>query len=173
MRGIMKSQRYPGLASPGLADSDLLFPMVKLLSQGLLSQGLPALLGLLLISAFVGCGPPKAELIPARGVVTIDGKPAANISLQFLPDVPEGAKGSFPTSYGISAEDGSFELKTADNLDGAVPGPHKLILVDLDEERPEQGTERTRPIRLPQRYAVAGTQTAVVAKDQPIEIAIP
>jgi len=128
---------------------------------------------LLLSVAMIGCGPPKPVLIPASGKITIGGKPAANISLQFLPDVPEDAQGAFPTSYGISQEDGSFELKTADNLEGAVPGPHKLILVDMDEERPAQGAERTRPIRLPQRYTVAGTQTAVVEQDKPIEIAIP
>lgn len=130
-------------------------------------------LPLLCIVFLLGCGPQKPVLVPARGVITIAGKPAANISVQFLPDVAENAGGIFPTSYGISQADGSFELRTADDLEGAVPGPHKLILVDMDEERPEQGTERTRPIRLPQRYTVAGAATAVVEKDKTIEIVIP
>ncbi|HMP18647.1 MAG TPA: hypothetical protein PKD72_16595 [Gemmatales bacterium] len=130
-------------------------------------------IGVLATLFLAGCGPEPPVLIPAKGTITIGGRPAANISVQFLPDVKEDAPGNYPTSYGISLEDGSFELRTADNLEGAVPGLHKLILVDMDEERPEQGTERTRPIRLPQRYLVAGTATAIVEKDKPIEISIP
>jgi hypothetical protein len=136
-----------------------------------------AMVGIIWMSAlalpFTGCVEKGPELIPARGIVTIGGKPAANILLQFLPDVGEDAQGSWPTSYGTTAEDGSFELKTADGSVGAVPGPHKLILVDLEEERPAQGQERTRPIRLDASYAIAGTMSAVVEPDKTIEIVIP
>jgi hypothetical protein len=125
------------------------------------------------LSQMSGCGKKSPELVTAKGVVTIGGKPAANISVQFLPDVGEDRDGVWPTSYAITSDDGTFELRTADGQAGAVPGRHKLILVDVDEERPAQGQERTRPIRLDARYAIAGTVTAIVEADQLIEIVIP
>lgn len=135
---------------------------------------LPALtLICIFAAALAGCGAQEPVLLPAKGIVTIGGQPAGNISVQFLPDVGEDQRGVWPTSYGITAEDGTFDLWTSDNKEGAVPGRHKLILVDLDEERPEQGKERTRPVRLDGRYAVAGTMTATVEPDQLIEVAIP
>ena len=127
----------------------------------------------LFLVAVVGCGESGPELIPVNGKVTIKGKPAGNISLQFLPDVQEDAEGVWPSSIGLSKPDGTFELRTSDNRLGAVAGRHRLIVVDIDEERPEQGKERTKPIRLDSRYAIAGTISVDVQPGKPVEIAIP
>ncbi|MCS6864971.1 MAG: hypothetical protein RMJ56_12395, partial [Gemmataceae bacterium] len=95
--------------------------------------------GVLFTVAFLtlsGCGD-SVKLVPAEGIVKINGQPAANIAVQFLPDVTKGHTG--PTSYGTTNAEGKFQLKTYDGREGAVPGTHMVVLADLEEERPPQG----------------------------------
>ena len=140
----------------------------------MISRKYSSTLGFSLVAILIsGCGVDGPELIPVNGKVTIKGKPAGNISLQFLPDVQEDAGGVWPSSIGLSKPDGTFELHTSDNQLGAVAGRHRLIIVDIDEERPEQGKERTKPIRLDSRYAIAGTISVEVQPGKLVEIAIP
>ncbi len=103
----------------------------------------------------VGCSGKKTfKLVPAKGVVKIDGVPAANIMVQFMPDFL--AKNDGPTSQAISDENGQFILNTViDNQPGAVEGDHVVVLVDTEEERPAQGEEPTRPVRLSPKYTTA------------------
>lgn len=120
-----------------------------------------------------GCSKPGPKLVPAKGIITVKGKAAGGIAIQFLPDVKESADGVFPSSQAISKEDGSFELYTMDNQPGAVVGPHKIVLVDSEEERPEQGKAATKPPRIDPGYAVAGKLTATVTEGKLIELVIP
>jgi hypothetical protein len=138
-------------------------------------MNLPQCIGLTFLMAIVcvGCSEPGPKLVPAKGTITIKGKPAANISIQLLPNVKENTAGVWPSSQAISKEDGSFEMVTTDNQPGACPGEHKVILVDTEEERPAQGKERTKPVRIDSSYAVAGKLTVTVEEGKPIEIAVP
>jgi hypothetical protein len=106
----------------------------------------------LALLASVGCGS-SVKLVPAQGVVKINGQPAADISVQFLPDEMKGSRG--PTSAGVTDNEGKFVLKTFDGREGAVPGPHKVLLVDLREERAPQG-RASKPPRVDSRYSIAG-----------------
>jgi hypothetical protein len=129
--------------------------------------GLAAVLG-----AVAGCGE-SVKLVPAEGVLTINGQKAANVSIQFMPDVM--SKGNGPTSYAVTDADGKFRLKTYDGLDGAVAGPHLVVLVDLDEERTPQGKQPKRAFasRIDPKYAVADPKTglrAEVTGTAPIEL---
>ncbi|MCC6508696.1 MAG: hypothetical protein IT423_06295 [Pirellulaceae bacterium] len=133
---------------------------------------LVTLVGLFTAGGTLGCAKAAPVLIPAKGTISIKGKPAANISLQFLPDVKEGTACVFPSSTAISSADGSFELSTVDSQPGAVPGPHLVVLADLDEERPAQGKERTRPVRLDSRYSIAGSLKVSIEEGKPIVIDI-
>jgi len=118
-----------------------------------------ALAGLLALAA--GCSSePIVELAPAEGVVKINGQPAENIFVQFLPQVPEGAPA--PTSTGVSDGQGRFQMITGDGQPGAVVGPCKVILSDMDEERPEQGQPMTRPPRIPPDYSILNPRTMQV-----------
>lgn len=100
-----------------------------------------------------GCGK-SVKLVPAAGVLKINGKPAANVNVQFMPDSARGATG--PTSYATTGPDGAFALKTYDGQDGAVVGPHQIMLADLDEERPPQGRPPKNPPRLDTKYSIPG-----------------
>jgi hypothetical protein len=117
-------------------------------------------------AAAVGCGP-TVKLAPAGGVVLIDGKPAANVAVQFL---PQGVSG--PTSFGTTDEQGRFTLKTTDGADGAMVGKHKVTLVDLEEERVPQGQVAKKKPRLSDRYAIPtnGLDAEVTEGGKPIEL---
>jgi hypothetical protein len=126
-----------------------------------------ALVGLLPI----GCKP-QIKLVPASGTFTIGGKPAGNITVQFMPDVSQ--KNGGPTSYATTDAEGRFVLRTYDNRDGAVPGPHLVTAVDLDEERPAQGQERSRPVRLDAKYSMAAQGIRIsVEEGKPLTIDVP
>lgn len=99
-----------------------------------------------------GCSKePSYELVPAKGVIKIAGRPAANVMVQSMPDIM--AENNGPTSSGISNANGEFELKTTDQKPGAVPGKHIITLVDMDEERPEQGSPAAKPPRFDSKYS--------------------
>lgn len=123
----------------------------------------PAVSGAMFVVAVLalsGCGDNEAKVTPAEGVVKIGGKPAANLSIQFMPDVMKGAKG--PTSFATTDAEGKFRLKTYDGQDGAVVGSHTVVLADLEEERPPQGVPPKKQPRLDSKYQIAGQLHAEV-----------
>jgi hypothetical protein len=136
---------------------------------------LRAVAGAVLVCATLfmsGCGN-KVQLVPVDGVLKIGGKPAANISIQFLPDVVKGSGG--PTSYATTDADGKFRLKTYDGQDGAVAGPHAIVLADLDEERPPQGVPLKKQPRLDSKYTTAsgGLRAEVPAGGGSVPLEVP
>lgn len=78
-------------------------------------------------AALAGCsaGP---GLVAVEGTLTgPDGKPMADVLVQFAPDAPGGkALGS----SGVTDAAGAFVLTADDGRPGAVPGPHRVTLVD-------------------------------------------
>jgi hypothetical protein len=119
---------------------------------------LVTLSGLALCGGFVGCQA-EIELVPASGKVMIDGKPAANIAVQFLPNGLEGTSG--PTSHGTSDENGLFSLQTYEGQPGAVPGKHVVMVNDQNAERPAQGQPLTKEPRVPTRYSTVSSPIAL------------
>ncbi|MEM9410910.1 MAG: hypothetical protein AAGA30_07340 [Planctomycetota bacterium] len=101
----------------------------------------------------VGCtGSQKPELVPASGVLLIDGEKAANIMVQFVPDTMDENLIA-PTSQGLTNEEGEFDLYTLQNEKGAIEGPHRVSLIDIMEERVPQGQEASQPARLDPKFA--------------------
>lgn len=120
-----------------------------------LTRCLPGTVLAIALAAAVGCGTEQARLVPAEGIVTINGKPAPNIMVQFLPDVRSGAKG--PTSTATTDQEGKFWLTAQDGREGAVPGTHMVVLVDFEEERTPQGQMPRKKPRLDTKYAAPMT----------------
>ncbi len=79
----------------------------------------------------VACNKPAAELFPVRGEVFLEGKPAAGASVVFHP-VDEDAG---TAAYATVQEDGSFELSTYGERDGAEPGKYLVTLSWRDEKK--------------------------------------
>lgn len=104
--------------------------------------------------SFIGCGKagPKFELTPAKGILRIDGQPAADVMVQVMPDIAKDGQG--PTSQAVTNAAGEFVLQTVDGKAGAAVGESIAIFVDAVEERPAQG-ETGKPPRFPSTYTTA------------------
>ena len=89
-----------------------------------------------LAAGLIGCGK-SVQLAPAKGVVRIDGQPAADVMVQVMPDITKNGQG--PTSQGVSNASGEFVLQTVDGKPGASLGDSIAIFVDTVEDRPAQG----------------------------------
>lgn len=106
----------------------------------------------LLFSTMHGCSEPTVELIPVSGIVKIDGEPANGIMVMFVPNTLDETVVA-PTSQALSNDEGKFELYTLQNEKGAVPGAHRVSLIDTFEERVPQGEVATQPPRLATKFA--------------------
>lgn len=81
-----------------------------------------------------GCGGDSFELADVSGKVTIDGSPAASLSVTFQ---PEGDDLEAPNSYGITDEKGEYQLSiVTGSRTGAIPGKHRISIVRLEPETP-------------------------------------
>jgi hypothetical protein len=110
------------------------------------------ILGLLLV-AIAGCkrGPRLAEV---EGVVKQNGKPLANVQVEFWPEV-EG-----PRSFGATDANGHYVLTTDDGKQaGAVVGSHRVVLYDLSvyanlpiNNARAMENVRLKPVRFSGRY---------------------
>lgn len=99
----------------------------------------------LLSSAVVGCA--ESDTIKVTGTVTMDGKPVDNAEVMFLP-----AGGRMAT--GVTNSEGKFELSTNTAGDGAVPGDHKVTIVEhYAAGKPPPMTPGPLPTRFPPQYS--------------------
>lgn len=104
-----------------------------------------------------GCSSAPAT-VPVKGVLMVQGKPAAKVAIDFHPDTTKGNKG--PSSRGETDEQGRFTLtySTPEHVgQGAVPGWHKVVLSDLQLAASETG--HGVPIRFGNQYGSIVTTT--------------
>ena len=109
---------------------------------------------LLAIFAFLhtGCGG-GPKVVPVSGRVTLDGKPLANATIQFVPVAESDEKPLPSSSIGTTDADGSYSLvlNTNGNTKGAVVGKHKVIIT-LGAQGGAEGTKPVYHKQLPERY---------------------
>ena len=81
------------------------------------------LVAVLLVAGGCSGGGNLPRTVPARGVVTLDGKPVEAAQVVLVPDPPgTGAVGGF----GASDTNGRFSLRAFDAKDGVIPGAYKV-----------------------------------------------
>jgi hypothetical protein len=75
-----------------------------------------------------GCskGPAPPRLVPVSGQVVYKGRPVGLASIEFLPEMPQGAQGF--AAGGQTTQDGTFTLQTDPHGAGAVPGHYKVTV---------------------------------------------
>ena len=84
-----------------------------------------------------GCrGSGHLETVPVSGTVTLDGKPLAQGTVTFAPEMGRAATGAIQP-------DGSYTLKTYKPGDGALLGKHRVAVV-AREVLPSNGPEPYR-----------------------------
>jgi hypothetical protein len=108
--------------------------------------------------AMTGCGS-GAKLVPAHGIIKINGVPAKNLLIQYNPvSWPEGH--AVLTATAISDDAGNFVLKCGDGKPGVPAGKHKVTVVDNNlstDEEPGPSGAKAIPNRVPRDYQSALT----------------
>jgi hypothetical protein len=119
------------------------------------------LVGVLLLG-LVGCGKQVEYNNQVEGIVTLNGKPLANVHVEFVPDPPEGARAE--SSRALTDENGRYALERADGEPGAMIGNHFVVILrgrGMDQNIDELPDEEAAPARdrrlVPARYAMAST----------------
>lgn len=64
------------------------------------------------------------EVVPAAGIVTLDGKPISGVAVSLVPQ--EGVKGR--GGYGTTGEDGAFSLQADMDVMGVPAGNYRVTL---------------------------------------------
>lgn len=103
----------------------------------------------------LGCS--QSETVPVTGSVTLNGQPAKDAEVIFTPSKGRVASGATDAS-------GRFALSTNAPGDGAVPGDHKVTIVEYyPPGKPPPMSSGGPPSRFPQQYMEA-SQTPLTAK---------
>ena len=85
-----------------------------------------ASLGILAVLMVFGCNQqpakPELNLVTVKGTVTLDGKPASEVAIWFVPETGTPGNGSF----GITTADGSYSLSVIGGDAGVAPGQYTV-----------------------------------------------
>ena len=112
-------------------------------------------LALILIAIFTGCCGRRVDLPPiadVSGIVTLDGAPLPNASVQFIPDAAKGTQGA--PAVGFTDATGKYELVTA-TVEGAIVGHHQIRVEARAAPKNEMDT--LPPLLTPERYVNPAT----------------
>ncbi len=139
-----------------------------------------ALVALVDIFGVAGCsgGPKLAEV---TGTVKLNGKPLANVMVEFNPDSATGVRAT-----GTTDENGRYTLLCDDQRPGAMVGHHRVVLHDLAiyggqflgrklEQAGTKGGPTLKPSRIPSRYestAHTPLKKEVQAEPQAIDLEV-
>jgi len=107
-----------------------------------------------LAAVFAGCG--QSETVPVTGTVLLNGQPATEAEVLFTPSKGRMASGQTDAA-------GKFTLSTNKPGDGAVPGDHKVTVVQYYPPGKAPPMGGGPPPRFPAIYAET-SQTPLQAK---------
>lgn len=107
-------------------------------------------LAVVMVSGLCGCGPnDRLKTAPVKGTVTVDGIPLRTGRIIFTPE-------SGRSATGVISEDGSYQLGTYDENDGAIIGRHKVAVQARPKLQGESGgaplIPRYGPSLIPEAY---------------------
>jgi hypothetical protein len=106
----------------------------------------------LLAVCLAGCGKkslPKQSVVPARGTVTLGGKPVCLGYVELMPKTP----GKGQPCNGVIGTDGTFALRTYSNgpePDGAVPAEYKVSVSNYNPVTCGPKPPGTQPTKIPE-----------------------
>ena len=82
--------------------------------------------------AVAGCGYRRPARVPVEGVVTLDGKPLAGAAVMLVPEAGGRA------GMGGTDKQGRFTISTYGARDGAVSGPHRVVVTKFVPKKPRR-----------------------------------
>ena len=130
---------------------------------------------MVLVIGFTSCSssgpvlPPKKPVVPVSGVVRVDGQPQEGIIVTLQPTTAKHGLYQFPTA--ITNGDGSFELSTYAENDGAPEGEYRALFSwPLQEDEEDLETDKLK--RLYSSHDALGQNPKFVVKigHEPMEL---
>jgi hypothetical protein len=120
--------------------------------MGLRARGVP--LVTLLTVVLTGCG--GRGTTPVQGVVRLEGTPVTGATVLFMPDgQPRGRPAS-----GFTQSDGTFQLTTYRQDDGALPGTYRVVVQKTEAAKDQSSGERSAMERAKAKFEEKSTQRA-------------
>jgi hypothetical protein len=111
-----------------------------------------AALGAVFIALALGCGKkPPPPIVPAEGVVRLDGKPLNKVAVRFIPQIDDGAD---YIASGVTDEAGHFQL-TCKGKPGACACANQVVVAETDLP-PELKGEKGHPFLDQYRKSLGG-----------------
>ena len=102
-----------------------------------------------------GCGS-DGKIAAVSGIVTLNGKPTADIAVTFQPIVPEGKNVSGLSAFGVTGPDGRYTVKLyGTETKGATVGKNQVRFCGHTEltDMSEEALLKAKPkIAIPMRY---------------------
>ena len=100
---------------------------------------------------YLGCGESTPDIVPARGLVTIKGKPFPKVNVKFIP-LAKGLDGSYIAS-GTTDNDGKFALSLPGKDDfGCCACACKVVIEEAPFPDEVKATYNTSKHRIYERY---------------------
>jgi hypothetical protein len=122
---------------------------------------LPVLAAVAVLAMATGCGPRRPAVVPASGVVTLDGEPLAGGFVRLVPVASRVATGEI-------GPDGRFTLGTFAAADGCVLGTHGVEVIGPLPAGGEKASAAPAPaVTVPDRYRAAETSGLTVTVTGP------
>jgi hypothetical protein len=108
----------------------------------------PALIALAV--ALAGCSAPPPAVVPAAGIVLLNGEPLPNARVEFVPMTP--GLGAEYIATGTTNETGRFTL-TCKGQPGACSGENRVTVADADPPADARGQSADAQAKLTRFYA--------------------
>src|SRR5262245_2487482 len=112
-----------------------------------------------------GCGGGGGGLAPVSGVVTLNGKPTAEIAVTFQPVAESSTKNPPPSSFGVTDKDGRYSLMVLDgNQKGASVGKNQVRICAYAVGDSDDPNRPKAKVKIPSRYYDEPTEFDVPPK---------
>jgi len=97
----------------------------------------------MVVAALAGCSKDPFQTAPVSGVVTLDGKPIAQVAVMFQPVAADGNMNPGPGSFGVTDEQGRYHLQIVgeENKKGGVVGKNKVRFDPHSTEKPDPSSD--------------------------------
>jgi len=103
--------------------------------------------------ALTGCGGAGGSLAPVSGVVTLNGKPTADIAVTFQPLLPASTKNPPPSATGVTDKDGRYSLTLLDgSRKGASVGMNQVRICAYAVGDSDDPNRPKAKVKIPFRY---------------------
>ena len=100
-----------------------------------------------------GCGG-DSKIAPVSGVVTLNGKPVADVAVSFQPIATSGNNNPGPASFGVTGPDGKYAAKIlGEDRKGAAVGKNQVrFSAHMPPSDPDNPVKTKPTVQIPGRY---------------------